>query len=154
MAQISAACELTLWTPPAAEVFLLLLESIGGAAFVSAAAILSELATLHGADVRQTIACAGLNPRQNQSGSSVRGQSRLSKTGNMRLRKALYMPALTGWHHNPILAAFAARLLASGKKKMQVLGALMHKLLALCCGVLRTRRPFDPAWLTPEPPEA
>lgn len=127
-----------------------LLESIPGIGFVSASAIRAELAPLQGAGVRQTVAYAGLNPRQWQSGKSVSGPSRLSKTGNPRLRKALYMPALTGWQHHPLLAAFAARLLAHGKAKMQVLGALMHKLLAHCCGVLKTRQPFDPHWLDPE----
>lgn len=45
------------------------------------------------------------------------------------------------------LADFAGRLLAKGEPKMQVLGALMYKLLALACGVLKTRQPFDPPWL-------
>ena len=128
-----------------------LLKSIDGIAFVSAAAILGELAPLpEDTGARQAVAYAGLNPRQWQSGKSVQAQSRLSKTGNARLCKALYMPALTGWQCNPLLKAFAARLLAKGKKKMQVLGALMHKLLALCCGVLKTRQSFDASWLEPE----
>ncbi len=83
-------------------------------------------------------------------GAKVAGRSRLSKTGNARLRHALYVPALSGWRWNPRLADFAARLLAKGKLKMQVLGALMHKLLALACGVLKTRQPFDPLWLAPK----
>jgi len=128
-----------------------LLDSIAGVAFASAAAIRAELAPLPAeADARQAVAYAGLNPRQWQSGKSVHAQSRLSKTGNARLRKALYLPALTGWRCNPLLKAFAARLLSHGKKKMQVLGALMHKLLAHCRGVLKTRQPFDPAWLEAE----
>lgn len=92
----------------------------------------------------------GLNPRQWQSGKSVDAQSRLSKTGNARLRRALYMAAHTGRQCYPLLKAFAARVLAKGKKKMPVLAALMHKLLALCCGVLKTRQTFDAAWLEPE----
>jgi transposase len=125
-----------------------LLESIQGIGRVTAAIILAELTPVAAAGVDQCIAYAGLNLRQWQSGKSVQGQSRMSKTGNARLRSALYMPALCGWRFNPVLSAFAARLLANGKKKMQVVGALMHKLLALACGVLKTRQPFDPAWLS------
>lgn len=125
-----------------------LLESIPGIGPVTAAVILAELTPVAGAGVDQCIAYAGLNPRQWQSGSSLRSQSRLSKTGNARLRRACYLPALTGWRFNPLLSAFAARLLAHGKKKMQVVGALMHKLLALACGVLKTRQPFDAHWLS------
>jgi transposase len=42
---------------------------------------------------RQAVAFAGLNPRQHESGSRVRGKPRLSKVGHAFLRKALYMPA-------------------------------------------------------------
>ena len=135
---------------PALSEDVALLESIDGVGFVTAAAVRAELAPLPAdAGVRQAVAYAGLNPRLWQS-KSLKAQSRLSKTGNARLRKTLYMPALTGWHSNPLLGAFAARLLAKGKNKMQVLGAIMHKLLALCCGVLKTRQSFDAAWLATE----
>lgn len=127
-----------------------LLDSLPGIDFISAAAIRAELATLHGADVRQTVAYAGLNPRQWQSGKNTGARSRMSKTGNARLRAILYLPALCGGRFNPVLRRFAARLLAGGKSKMQVVGALMHKTLALACGVLKTRQPFDPLWLAPQ----
>jgi transposase len=131
-----------------------LLTSIPGIALVSAAAIRSELATLHEASVAETVAYAGLCPRQNQSGAHASGRTPLSKTGNARLRRALYLPALSGGRRNPRLIAFAGRLRAKGKKKMEIVGAHMHKTLAWCCGVLRTRQPFDPHWLAPKPATA
>ena len=147
--QLERALQAHVKAHPEIAAEIALLTSIPGIAFISATAIRSELATLHHAGVRQTVAYAGLNPRQWQSGKSVQGRSRLSKTGNARLRHTLYLPALTGWRHHPLLRAFAARLLAKGKKKMEIVGALMHKLLAHCCGVLKTRKPFDPHWLVP-----
>ena len=36
----------------------------------------------------------GLAPKETQSGSSIKGKPRLCKIGHVRLRKALYMPAL------------------------------------------------------------
>jgi transposase len=42
----------------------------------------------------QDSAYAGLVPRERQSGSSVRGRTRLSKIGRARLRRALYLPAI------------------------------------------------------------
>jgi transposase len=131
-----------------------LLESISGIGATTAAVLVAELTPVAGAGVDQCVACAGLHPRQWQSGKSIKGQSRLSKTGNARLRTALYLPALCGWRFNAVLRAFAARLLANGKKKMQVVGALMHKLLALACGVLKTRQPFDPLWRSRQNPKA
>ncbi len=46
--------------------------------------------------------------------------------------------------HNSALKAFCARLLAGGKSKMCVLGAVMRKLLHLAYGVLKSGKPFDP----------
>jgi transposase len=87
----------------------------------------------------------GLTPRHRQSGTSVHGRSMLSKTGSARIRKALYMPALAAIRYNPIIRAFRARLLANGKLKMIVVGAVMRKLVYIAYGVLKSGKPFDPA---------
>ena len=89
------------------------------------------------------VAC-GLSPREFRSGSSVRGRPRLAKAGNARLRKALYLPTLTAIRFNPLLQSFFDRLVAAGKPKMQAVGACMRKLVMLCYGVLKHRRPFTP----------
>jgi transposase IS116/IS110/IS902 family protein len=46
------------------------------------------------ANARQAVAFAGLDPRQHESGSSVKGKTRLSKIDHAFPRKALYMPAI------------------------------------------------------------
>ncbi len=79
-----------------------------------------------------------------RSGTSVRKRTRLSKAGNARLRKALYLPALTAVRFNPLVAAFYERLVAAGKPKMAALGACMRKLLMIAYGVLKSRTAFDP----------
>ena len=83
---------------------------------------------------------------QKQSGRSVRGRTALSKTGNSRLRKALYFPAITALKWNPLIREMGQRLLARGKSKMCVVGAAMRKLLHLIYGVLKHQKPFDPLW--------
>jgi transposase len=122
-----------------------LLESIPGVAEATIAVILTFLAEPEKfRSAKQVAAFVGLNPKQRQSGSSVRGQTRLSKTGNSFLRKSLYMPALSAKRSNPLLAAFAKRLEKEGKRKMVILGAVMRKLLHLIYGVLKSGRPFNP----------
>jgi len=98
-------------------------------------------------NVRQLVAYAGLNPRQRQSGSSVRGQSHISKTGRASIRAALYLPAVVAKRHNPILRAYAERLAQHGLCKMQVIVAVMRKLLHLVYGILKSGQPFDPHYL-------
>ena len=92
----------------------------------------------------QVVAYAGLNPKERQSGTSIKGQTRISKTGNVRVRKALYMPAIVAMKHNPLIRAFAHRLEARGVCKLAIVTAVMRKLLHLVFGVLKTGKKFDP----------
>lgn len=95
-------------------------------------------------DAKAAAAYAGICPSHHQSGTSVHGQSPLSKVGNAQLRKQLYMPSLSALRFNPILKAMADRMSKAGKKKMVIIGAAMRKLLILAFGVLKSRKPFDP----------
>ncbi|MCC3488958.1 transposase, partial [Microcoleus sp. PH2017_14_LAR_D_A] len=95
-----------------------------------------------GEQTRQLAAYAGLTPCERSSGTSVHGKTRLSCTGNVRLRKALYMPAVVAMRCNPFLKAMTERLLGRGKVKMQVIGALMRKLVHLAFGILKSQKPF------------
>jgi Transposase IS116/IS110/IS902 family len=69
---------------------------------------------------------------------------RLAKTGNSRLRHALYLPAIVAIRHNPAVHPLAERLRARGKRPMVIVGAAMRKLLHLNYGVLKSGKPFDP----------
>jgi transposase len=59
----------------------------------------------------QLAAYAGLTPSERSSGTSIHGKTRLSCTGNVRLRKALYLPAVVAMRYNHVLTAFSERLL-------------------------------------------
>jgi transposase len=125
--------------------------SIPGIGDLTAAKLLAEVERLCSyKSARQAAAYAGLTPRQHQSGSSVRGQTRLSKAGNARVRKALYFPAVVAMRFNPIIRDLCQRLRERHKNSMVIVGAAMRKLLHLAYGVLKTGRPFDPQYaLTP-----
>ena len=123
-----------------------LLQTIPGIGPTTSAMILAEFGDVERfGDARHMASFCGLTPRHRQSGSSVRGKSRLSKTGSSRIRKALYMPALSAIRYNPVIIAFRTRLLANGKSRMVIVGAIMRKLVHIVFGVLRSGRPFDPA---------
>jgi transposase len=125
-----------------------LLTSIPGIGDITAFKLLAEIVDVQSFDsARQLAAFAGLTPRERRSGSSVRGHSRVSKRGSSRLRSALYFPAIVAQTHNPILHVFAQRLRAAGKSKLQVVVAVMRKLLHLVFGILKSGHPFDPHFL-------
>jgi transposase len=83
---------------------------------------------------------------------SVRRRTRLSKAGNARLRKALYLPTLTAVRFNPLLKGLFERLVKADKPKMQAVGACVRKLVMICYGVLKNRAPFDPVWASKKAP--
>lgn len=122
-----------------------LLRSIPGIGELSAVYLLPDLRTKSTQlEVKQLVAYAGLSPAHHRSGSSVRKKSHLAKAGNRLLRKALYMPALVGIRHNPILKALYQRLRTLGKPKKLALAACMRKLLHILYGVLKNQTPFNP----------
>jgi transposase len=52
---------------------------------------------------------------------------------------------LAAFRFNPLVKALCERLLEPGRlRPQQIAAAAMRKLLHLCSGVLKTRRPFDP----------
>ncbi len=120
-----------------------LLESIQGIGFKSAVAILSELPDVSSfKNAKQAAAFAGLTPSIRQSGSSLHSNGSLSKAGNVRLRKALFMPTLVAIRHNPVIKAFYDRLIKNGKRKMVATAAAMRKLLHIIFGVLKHQKNF------------
>lgn len=128
-----------------------LLDSIPGIAETTAAHLLSEMTDItQYSSARQVAAYAGLVPRERQSGSSVRGRTRLSKIGNARLRRALYFPAITAIRCSEFFQDWAKGLQERGKSKMSVICAVMRKLIHLAYGVLKTGQPFDPGWAQKE----
>lgn len=125
-----------------------LLTSIPGIGDITAANFIAEVPDVNRFDsAAQLAAYAGLTPRRHDSGSSVHRRGRLVKTGNVRFRTALFMPALTAMRHNPIVRALVARLEARGKNRMTIVGAVIRKLVHLAFGVLKHQRPFDPNYL-------
>lgn len=125
-----------------------LLVSIPGIGKRTALTLLAEIVEVtRFSSAPQLAAYAGVSPRQRRSGSSVHGRTRLCKTGNAALRKALYFPAIVARRHNPLIRTFCDRLAQRGKTKMQIIGAAMRKLLHLVYGVLKSGQPFDPNYL-------
>ncbi len=120
-----------------------LVESIIGVGSLTAAKIIAADPRRF-EDSRAFAAYAGLTPRHYLSGTSVRRRSRLSKLGDVDLRRALYFPALSAMRFNTLIRNFCERLSQKGKHKMTIIAAVMHKLLVLAYGVLKSGKPFDP----------
>lgn len=122
-----------------------LLDSIPGLGERTIAVLLAYYGRLQRFDTaRQAVAFAGLDPRQHESGSSVKGRPRLSKLGHAFLRKALYMPAMVTLYKTDWGKRFGQRLAANGKPPKLIIGAMMRKLIHVAYGVLKSGKAFDP----------
>ena len=124
-----------------------LLASIPGIGKVTIAALLAELDKLDKFNhVRELVAFIGLAPKETLSGTSIKGKPRLCKTGNARLRKALYMPALVSIKYNPVMISFYNRLKNKGKNGKVIVCAIMRKLVHVIFGVLKSGKMYDPKY--------
>lgn len=123
------------------------LKTLPGVGNASADQLLCVIAAHAFASARQAAAFCGLVPRQCQSGSSVRGPTRLGQ-GPAPVRAVLYMAAVVAIQHNRELKRFYERLCQRGKSKMSALGAVMRKLVHIAYGMLKHRTPYDPSLVT------
>ena len=144
--QLSANINQHIDQDPSLKQNLTLLDSIPGIGDKTAPWLLAYLGTgdRFGRG-KQAAAFAGLSPRPWQSGSSIHGKSRISKTGHSDLRRILFMPALATYGRKKAFVAFVERLKASGKKPKEIVVALMRKIITIAQAVLKSQTPFNAA---------
>ncbi len=118
-------------------------KSITGIGDKTTRCILGEFGDLRQYKRNELVALAGLFPKQFSSGTSVRKKPRLAKGGGGRVRRILYMCSMSARIHNPHIKRFADRLERNGKNPMQVLGAIMRKLLLMVRAVVISGKPYD-----------
>jgi len=119
-----------------------LLESVPGIGRITALTLLAELPELGNLSAKEIAALVGVAPMNRDSGKN-RGYRR-TIGGRARVRKVLYMAALTAAHHNPTLQAFYERLRAAGKHGKVALTAVMRKLLVTLNAMIKTNRAWQP----------
>ena len=124
------------------------ISSITGVGKLTAATVLAET---NGFELirnkRQLSSYAGLDVREKQSGTSVKGKPRISKKGNKYLRKAMHMPALTAIRHDSRFKAVYARLIARHGIKMKAAVAVQRKLLEMIYVIYKTGVLYDRDYL-------
>jgi len=92
---------------------------------------------------RQLISFFGMNPIIRESGSSVRGKSRISKTGDNHIRNLLFMCAFTACEHNKSCREIYQRITAKGKSKKLALIAVANKLLKQSLAIAKSGLYYD-----------
>jgi transposase len=125
-----------------------IISSVTGVGVLTAGTVLAET---NGFELirnkRQLSSYAGYDVIQKESGTSVKGKSRISKRGNKYLRKAMHLPALAAIRHDERFKAVYARLIATHGIKMKAAVAVQRKLLEIIYTIYRTGIPYDKNYL-------
>ena len=118
--------------------------SIPGVGRLTAATVLAET---NGFELirnkRQLTSYAGLDVREKQSGTSIKGKPRISKKGNRHLRKAMHLPALAAIRHEKRFKAVFVRLVSKHGIKMKAAVAVQRKLLEMIYTIYKTNTTYQ-----------
>ena len=125
-----------------------MISSLSGVGLLTAVTVLAET---NGFELirnkRQLTSYAGLDVKEKQSGTSVKGKPRISKKGNKYLRKAMHLPALAAIRSDERFKAIFARLVSKQGIKMKAAVAIQRKLLEMMYTVYKTNKPYDKNYL-------
>lgn len=123
------------------------LASIKGVGRLTVAVILAETRMFEGIEnIRQLASYAGYDVVERQSGTSVKGKTRISKKGNRYIRNALYFPAMVACRFNPDLKAFYQRVAQNKPSKMIAQVAVQRKLLVLMYSLYKNGTRYQPGY--------
>ena len=108
------------------------LMTIKGVGLMTIATIVAEtLGFEHVRNVKQLVSYAGYDVVERESGTSIKGKTRISKKGNRYIRNALYFPAMVACRFNPDLKECYIRIIQRKPSKMVGQVAIQRKLLVL-----------------------
>lgn len=86
---------------------------------------------------------SGVAPFEHSSGTSFRGRTRVSKMGNMTIKKLLHLAAMSAIQCCDELRAFYHRKVAAGKNKMSVINAVRNKLISRIFSCIKNNRQYQ-----------
>lgn len=122
-----------------------LLCSIKGVGRILAAQIIVHTNNFESFNNWRQFACyAGLAPFQFQSGSSIKGRTKVHPIADKKLKRLFNMAALSGIQHDPELKLYFQRKVEQGKSKMCVLNAVRCKIAARAFSVVKRKTPYVP----------
>ena len=118
--------------------------TIKGVAFITAISIIAEtngFALFHSRS--QLVCYSGYNVVEKQSGTSVKGKTKISKKGNKHIRKTLHYPALSAAQHDPKMKETYQRINQKTDIKMKGAVAVQRKILVLIYTLFKNNEKFD-----------
>ncbi len=100
---------------------------------------------------KQLCSYAGITPIIRESGSSIRGKSRISKIGDKEVRNLLFMCSFTACKSNKSCKQIYSRITAKGKSKKLALIAVSNKLLKQAFAIAKSGLKYDENFVSVKP---
>lgn len=120
-----------------------LLQTIVGIGAKTAAVLLVSVKDINSFETSGRLSSfVGLTSRHEESGTSLNVNGGIVKVGNPYLRSLLYNCSKSAIQHNKPCADLYNRLRAKGKSHMVAVVAVMHKLVKIAWGVVKSGEPF------------
>ena len=100
---------------------------------------------------KEVASFAGISPIEHISGTSVYRKARSRQFGPHRLRKLLYLSAMSVATHHEEFRKYYLRKVAEGKPKRLVLNNIANKLLKIVCALVKTETEYIPNFRSVNP---
>lgn len=121
-----------------------LITSVPGIGKITALNVIISTREFEKINNHKKFACyAGVAPFEHQSGSSLRGRTRVSKMANMTLKRLLHLAAMTAIQHCDELKSYYRRKVEAGKNKMSVINAVRNKLISRVFVCINQQRKYQ-----------
>lgn len=121
-----------------------LLQSIKGVGWIVSAYMISCTRNFTKfANARKFNCYAGLAPFKYESGSSIRGRSKVSHLANKEAKTVLSMAAFSAIRYNPELEQYYQRRVSEGKRKMSCVNVVRAKIVSRMFAVVKRQTPYQ-----------
>lgn len=121
-----------------------LITSVDGVGTITAINILVSTNEFKSITDPQKFACySGVAPFEHQSGSSIKGKTRVSHLANKKIKTLLHLAAMSALNVKGELREYYQRKVAQGKNKMSTINAIRNKIIRRIFAVVKRGRIYE-----------
>ena len=91
---------------------------------------------------RKFASYCGIAPFPYQSGTSIKGRTKVSHLANKKLKAIINMCAISAIQHNPEMKVYYQKRVLEGKSKMSTINIIRNKLIARVFAVVKRQTPY------------
>lgn len=91
---------------------------------------------------RKFASYCGIAPFPYQSGTSIKGKTKVSHLANKKLKSIINMCAISAIQHNPEMKRYYQKRVSEGKNKMSTINIIRNKLIARVFAVVKRQTPY------------